>query len=1558
MNLVEFLQNLSANNVKLWVDGDKLHYSSPQNVLTPALLTRIKQYKAEIILLLQKRTNTAKTYLLSPIARNGKLPLSPAQERLWLLNQLASNSAFYNIPAAVRLNGQLNIAALEDSFNEIIRRHEALRTNFIAQDGQPIQIIHSNQNLTLLVVNLLHLPTSQKLIETRRLETEEAQRPFDLAKEPLMRATLLKLEETEYILLLTVHHIVSDAWSMGILVRELAAVYEAFCNDLPSPLPELSIQYADFAVWQRRWLQGEVLKTQLHYWQQQLAGAPPLLDLPTDRPRPPVQTFRGGSEQLQLNQELTQKLKILCQQSGSTLFMTLLAAFVTLLYRYGGQEDIVIGSPITNRNRSEIEPLIGFFVNILVLRFDLQGNPSFEELLQRVRQVALDAYAHQDVPFEQVVEALQPERSLSHNPLFQVMFQLRKAPTLALELPGLTLGALKVARQTTQCDLSLDIIELPKGLQASVEYNTDLFDSATLTRMLLHFKTILEDIVTHPEACLRNLPLLTKAEQQQLLVWNNTQPDYIQVPVHYLFEAQVQRTPDVLAIIWEDQQLTYFELNQRANQLAHHLQTLGVGPDVLVGIYIERSLDMVIGLLAILKAGGACLPLDPTYPQNRLAFILSDTQAPILLTQQKLLASLPEHTATVLCLDLDFKTFADCSQSNPISNVALENLAYVIYTSGSTGKPKGVLTPHQAMVNHNLSVAKEFGLQRGHRVLQFASISFDVAFEELFPSLLSGATVVLANDLLAPGTDFLQLLKKHQITVLNLPASYWHEWVRQLPLLPEKMPETLHLVIVGSEKILPERLAAWQQLASAHIRWLNAYGTTESTVSTTLYEPTSEWQVQETPKQVPIGRPIDNTQIYLLDRNQNPVPIGIPGEIHIGGLSLARGYLNRPELTAEKFIPNFFSQQQGTRLYKTGDLAKWLPDGNIEFLGRTDDQLKLRGFRIEPGEIATTLSQHPAVQESVVIAREAPSSNKRLVAYLVPNVQYSGPAGQSPSKQLEAEQLLQWQMVHDNELFNEIQSEWEPSFNISGWYSSYTNQSIPAAEMAEWVESTVQAILSFKPNRVLEIGCGTGLLLFRIAPHCTQYWGSDFSPAALGYVEKILQTSKHQLHQVRLFEKSADDFEWVPAQNKFDAIVLNSVIQYFPNIDYLLRVLEGAVNKVASGGVIFLGDVRNLLLLEAFHTSLQLFQAEASLPIDQLRSRVQKRISQEQELVIDPAFFAALQQQFPQITHVQIQPRRGRYHNELTKFRYNVILHVGREVDASSAITWLDWQQQELTLTSISRLLESTKPQYLGLRCVPNARILTEVKTLALLRDQQSLQTVEEIRSLLPVNSPKTGVEPQDLWALSGKLPYSVEVSWAGAYRDGSFDVLLQLRNQVSKATDTLVAFPKASHRKRLWNTYANNPLQEKLIQYLVPQLRDYLQSQLPEYMLPSAFVLLESLPLTPNGKLNRQALPNPDAVRYEKQEAFIAPRTPLEKQLANIFAEILDIKQVDIYDNFFDLGGHSQLAIQLITQLSESFQVKLPLCSLFEAPTVSGLAESIEVAQRSSSSVSTHVSL
>jgi amino acid adenylation domain-containing protein len=905
--------------------------------------------------------------------------LSFSQQRLWFLHQLEPSSPAYNLPRVFRLLGSLDVAVLERSLSEVVRRHEALRTTFELVEGEPVQVVNPARPVKIASVDLRALPSAERDEQVRRLAVEESQRAFDLANDALLRFTLLLLDEADQVLLFTMHHIVSDEWSTGIFIREVGTLYESFMLGQPSPLPELPIQYADYAQWQRDWLQSRELEQHLDYWKGQLDGELPLLEMQTDRPRPLVQTFNGASKSLSLGAPLSEAVRSLSRQEDVTLFITLYAALSALLHRYTGQEDILVGSPIAGRNRAEVEGLIGFFVNTLVMRADLSQSPSFRDLLRQAREVALGAYAHQDLPFELLVKELQPERSLSHTPFFQVVFAVRAAQREDLRLSGtgLELRPLRFATESAKFDLFLSVEDTGRELHANLTYNSDLFDAATIERMLEHYRILLEGAIAQPEQPVAKLPLLTDGERQQIVFdWNLTGTEQQgDGSIHRLFESHVERTPEAVAVVYREEELTYAELNRRANQLAHYLRSVGVGVETRVGICVERSLEMLVGLLGILKAGAAYVPLDAEYPQERLSFLLHDSGVQVVLVSDQTRESLPEHDARVVRLDAERHEIAKHSAANPDCDVRGDNLAYICYTSGSTGIPKGVEVMHRGVLRLVCHV-DYVELDETQCTMQLAPLAFDASTFELWGALLNGGRSVLYPERRPALRELGAAIRKYGVRTMWLTASLYNAMIDEAP---DELAGLEQLLIGGEALSVAHVQKGVQHLTRTQI--INGYGPTEATTFTCCYRIPKEnrqWHGG-----IPIGRPISETQVYVLDRHLNPVPVGVSGELYIGGDGLARGYLNRAELTAERFLPHPFSTQTGARLYRTGDLVRYLPDGTLEFLGRIDTQVKVRGYRIELGEIEAVLLSHPAVRAAVVVAREEEAGDKRLVAYVV-----------------------------------------------------------------------------------------------------------------------------------------------------------------------------------------------------------------------------------------------------------------------------------------------------------------------------------------------------------------------------------------------------------------------------------------------------------------------------------------------------------------------------------------------------------------------------------------------
>jgi malonyl CoA-acyl carrier protein transacylase len=1195
-----------------------------------------------------------------------------------------------------------------------------------------------------------------------------------------------------------------------------------------------------------------------------------------------------------LDENIYLKLKPFCENEATTPFIASLAAFKILLQRYTEQDNIIVDVLSTDS---------------VELQTSLTDNPTVKALLTRLNQTVTETPT---LPIK-----LAPRR---------LPFEVSKIGTTEEEITD-------VSNLEIQNDLVLLISEQQGHFSVECEYNAQLFEPALIERMLGHFQSVLSGIIASPNQAISTLPLLTPVEQHQMLVeWNETQQNYPHKCFHQLFEEQVTRTPDAVAVVFKHRQLTYRELNQRANKLAHYLLKNGVEPEMLVGICIERSLDMLIGLLGILKAGGAYVPLDPTYPKDRLSYMLEDANVHVLLTHSTLVkghlsfllkTENSKERLTIISLDTD-KRISQQSQDNPFSGVLPENLAYTIYTSGSTGKPKGVQIPHCALVNFLNAMRQSPGLTDKDTLLAVTTISFDIAGLELYLPLTVGAKIVLAShDVAASGQLLGKLIKSSGTTVMQATPATWYL------LLAAKWEGNPQLKILIGGEALPKELAN-QLLDKVGSVW-NMYGPTEATIWSTIYQVPSVGDLNsETPES--IGRPIANTQIYILNSHLQPVPIGVAGELHIGGAGLARGYRHRPELTNEKFIANPFDSNNN-RLYKTGDLARYLPDGNIEFLGRIDHQVKVHGFRIELGEIEAVLNRHPAVHQSVVVVQKSQvggisGEDKRLVAYAVPDPHYQGEE-ESEESISDDEQVSQWQQLWDMAYQQPDADNTDPTFNISGWNDSYTGAPIPVDEMREWVDTTVAHILSAcQPQRVLEIGCGTGMLLFRIAPHCDHYCGSDIAPTALRYIDEQMDKLAGDWSHVTLRQGSADNFEDLKS-GEFDTLIINSVVQLFPSIDYLVDVLEKAIQLLKPGGSIFIGDVRSLPLLEAFHAAVQLCRVPDELALETLRYRVQKNLVQEGQMAIDPDFFHALKQHLPQITHVEIQLRQGRAHNEMTKFRYDAVLHLNKE-DTAVEPHWLDWQKDNLTLSSVQEYLTDSQPQILGIKNVPNARLTMEMKLLECL-ETSAVSSVAELQQALQQID---GIEPDDWWHLNQDLAYTIFINWSDQQK-GCYDVVFQ------QGETRFPRFSKSVPSLEL-TSYANNPLQGQIVSKLEPALRRYLKEHLPDYMVPTAFVILDEMPLTPNGKVNRRALPLPEKTRPALSSKLALPQSGTEQMIAKVWKEVLQLEVVGIHDNFFELGGNSLHLTQVHNQLTDSLESELSVVRLFQYPTIHTLAQHI----------------
>ena len=1444
------------------------------------------------------------------LPRGEPLPASFAQERLWFIDRLETQgtgkrSSVYLMPDALLLEGALDHRCLVAALETIVERHETLRTAMVEIGRQVMQVIQPLRALSVPLTDLGALSGDEQKEAVELRIRELSSTGFDLDAGYLFRAELLRLGEQRHILLLSMHHIVSDGWSIAIVLREASELYSAFVAGKSSPLARLPIQYADYAAWQRTAAQAERVDQQLAYWRRQLSDLP-LLALPTDRGRPAEESFAGAHFRLALPPELTTSLRDLAQANGASLFMALSAVFALMLGRQANQTDVVFGVPIANRTHRDLEGLIGFFVNTLVLRVRLEPRWRFVDLLHEVAQTCLQAFANQDLPFERLVSALNPARSLSRNPLFQVMFQLLTNPYERTEMAGLTVTPIEDSGATSKFDLALDVEEIGAGLVANFEYNTDLFDRGTIERMAKRFELLLAGIVAEPNARLEELPILDQAERQRVLVELNP-PRLTTAPetcVHEVFEHQAAQFPDAVAVVCDDDTLTYGELCAHSNRLARHLVSLGVGPDVRVALLLQRGTHAIVSMLAVLKAGGAYVPMDPSYPPERILHILEDCGAPIVLTDEVGLVGAPRWPGTVVCVDRDAGQWADRPGTNLGRSVDPRSLAYVIYTSGSTGLPKGVLIEHRSLSSYIAAFTEpeRYGLTRGDRVFQFASFTFDVSVEEIYSTLVVGAALILRSDRtpLEPRA-LLRQIAAWGVTKMDLPTAYWHQFTEELAQASIGMPPSVRLMVTGGEAVSQAGVVSWQRHFGERPRLVNRYGPTEATVGATDAELRAGFRAVDP---VPIGTPYAGVRAYVLDRNGRPTPVGVPGELHLGGVQVARGYLNRPELTAEKFVPDPFTTEPSARMYRTGDFARWLANGNLECLGRIDSQVKIRGFRIELGEIQSRLAVHPRVREVTVIVREDQPGNKRLVAYVVP---HEGSVTGADVDRTE-EQVSLWKSLHDDS-YSSLAGDADA---FKGWNSSYDGQPLPIAEMQEWRAATVARILALEPRRAVEIGVGTGLLLREIAPRCEAYYGTDFSEKVIDYLEQAVLPAAPYASKVQLQRLDATDLGSLPL-GSFDVVVINSVVQYFPSAEYLMEVLRQAERLLAPGGTIFVGDVRNLRLHRQFRTAVETFRGPATTNPTQLRLRIEQSVFSEIELLLDPDFFEAYAAQSARCSGVDIQIRRDECDNELSRHRYDVVLRTRPPTGPSlRELPVLAWGGDITSLEQLERHLEEQRPEGLRLTGVPNARLAHGV----------------------------AAPSPADLYRSGESRSYHVAITWAAGASDGALDVVLVDRSRV-EILEAFGTYGRSEASLRPPGAYANTPSSKGQLGELALTLRQYLAGHLPEYMVPSAVVVLGSLPLNDRGKVDTRALPLPEDHALER--SYAAPQTPTEQALAVIFAKALGVERIGRNDNFFELGGHSLLAAQVVSSIRRDLRIAVPVRGLFTASSIAVLASQID---------------
>lgn len=1472
------------------------------------------------------------------------IPASFSQERLWFLDQFEPGSAVYNMRLALRLLGPLDASAFVKALDEIVHRHEPLRTNFRQVGGRPVQVIHKSGVAEVNRLDLRRIPEHQRKEHLLRLAGEEARKSFDLSNDPLIRFTLLELSKEEHVFLLTAHHAVFDGWSMGIFLSELEKLYKAYSQGGEPALPPLNVQYKDFTRRERDWMRGEVQAVQLEYWKRQLCGELPILNLPVDRPRPRVQSFNGGKRSLLLPLALATELESVARRNGATLFMVLLAGFVAFLCRLTGQTDVVVGTPVANRTEPSFERLIGFFANTLALRTSIEGDLTFREHLLRVRDITLDAYDNQHLPFSKLVESLRLRRNLSHTPIFQTMLVLQNTPRETFRLPDVSVEYLDTETQTSMFDLTLFAERRIEGLRLMAEFNTDLFNAQSIDRLMTCFRRLLEGAAEYPEMRLSQLPLLGAREEELVLhSWNLTSHDYPHEKcIHELFEEQVGRTPGATAAVFEGDQITYRQLNGQANLIARRLRQLGVKPEAIVGICVDRSISMLAGVLGILKAGGAYLPLDPAFPADRLRYMSEDAKVRLLVIDGSSRVTFWGNDRCTIDLDTVLSSSEPSEAENVVSGVMPQNLAYVIYTSGSTGKPKGIQVEHRAVVNFLTSMGSQIGIRQKDRLLAVTTLSFDIAVLELLLPLTVGAQIhIVSHSVASDGYLLGAAIDEQRVTVMQATPSTW-----RLLLDAKWDPNGPFRALCGGEA-LPLDLARELE-RRCEVVW-NLYGPTETTVWSTGA------RLERGANEIPIGRPIANTRAYVLDQNLQPLPIGVPGELFISGDGVSRGYLGHPRMTAARFVPDPFSGQLGARMYGTGDQARRLSDGNLYYMGRLDQQVKVRGFRVELGEIDACMTDHPNVKDALTVVEQLDERDKRLVAYFVAGSEpslHSGTRQDDEGEDLERLVIDQWKAVWDS-AFDGPPPYGDPAFNTSGWTDSYTGLPFSRDEMEEWVSESVRQVAGLSPSRILEIGCGTGLLLFRLAGQSETYIGTDFSDVALSHIRGQLDRLGPAASRVSLHALDADDLSSI-SHTRVDTVILNSVVQYFPSSSYLTRVIERAIDLTEDGGHLYVGDVRSLPLLGAFHTSVELRRAAASITREQLLARILNAQDSEHELVLDPAYFADVATRVPRIKCLEVIPKGSAKLNEMSRFRYDVIFHVGSGSDPRNRngtvpeIVHLDWPQAGMNCASdLQSMMRGGAYPAIALNNIPNSRVQRWVEAFDGLCSGRGPGTVARILEQWDRENEK-GVDPAEVRQLAEANGYAAHLSWGSGRSDGSFDALLE------RATD-------ASHQSREWAAHvlakgggagrlcgegrqsdttrasATTPLHTLFERMVAKELQMYLRQKLPGHMVPPEVVPVKRIPRTLNGKADREALEALARGRSNPLQSYVAPRNAVEQVLTLVWADVLKVNKIGVEDDFFDLGGHSLLATLAVARTEEVLRVAIPLRSFFESPTVAG---------------------
>ncbi|MEO3776708.1 amino acid adenylation domain-containing protein [Micromonospora sp. B11E3] len=1500
-----------------------------------------------------------------------RYPMTPTQQGVMFQSDFGGRPGLFHVQVELQVDQELDVDAFRQSWVHVMDRHAALRTGFRdLQSETPVQAVLQRVDVPFTMEDWRGLSVEEQRGRLRSYKQQDLAKGFSLEEPPLWRLHVARLDEASYQIVWSLHYIILDGWSQAIILREVESYYGHLTAEQPLDLRPAT-PYQEYV----QWLGRQDVDQAERYWSAELESVAPAAPLPMERKAPAggepgVEASLSDYDQvsLLLDEEETARLSAVGEQHGLSLETMIQGCWALLLSRYTGATEVVLGATVSGRSGDlpGVEQVVGLLINTLPIRVRVSQSMPWAEWMRslQTQYAQVQQYEHSPLLLIQ-----QWSEIGSGNALFESVVSVEPG---VQEESGRSL-AMARRREELRVPYSLNVVVTAgKRLAITIHFDTQRFDGGTVEGMLGHLRQVGSELVRLPHAVLGQISVLTAKEHARLVYeWNDTQKPYgRELCMHQLFEQQVRRSPDAPALFFDERSWTYAEINRQANQIAHYLKGLGVGPGVHVAILMERAMEMIPALLGILKAGGIYVPLQTSAPVKRWHGILDSLDITCILTQRALVPALlgadplPALAHIVYLDDADedseplqphpYRLHAPADiVGMPQDDLPLQgssqDLAYIIFTSGSTGTPKGVMVEHHAAINLIEWVNNTFAVGPDDRLLFITSLSFDLSVYDIFGVLAAGGSIRLASseDIKEP-TRLLDILATEPITFWDsAPAAL----MQIVPFLPasgdaagQVVSNSLRLIFMSGDWI-PVNSPDIMKAAFPNVQVIGLGGATEATVWSNFFP---VHQVDPAWTSIPYGKPIQNASYYILNENLQPCPIDVPGDLYIGGDCLSLGYAQDPQLTAGKYIASPFSAQPGARIYKTGDMARWRADGNMEFLGRTDSQVKIRGYRIELGEIDTVLSRHPVVKTAATLVRTDQPGGASLISFVVLDPLRTQSAVEGEEAGLLDDRLQHWQQVYD--AFDELEvAPTEDGADYSGWNSSYTGQAIPLEEMEAWRQDTLALVRAYRPQSLLEIGCGTGLLLFPLAPDCVRYYGTDFSRSVLESVRRRLDGMPQLRDSVTLLQRQADDLADLHTE-AVDTVLVNSVIQYFPDIHYLVRVLNGALERVDPGGRIIVGDVRSLPLLEAFAAAVEVGRASDATSRQQLWQRVQQRVQQEKELTLDPSFFRDWAASTGRISRVEIRLKRGRHLNELTQFRYQVVLHVGKPVPADQApeppaAPEQDWSAAGLTLAGLREMLERDRPDRLRLRDVPNARVVTATHTLRWLKGDSSRETVEAWRAQA---APADGVDPEDVWELAEQLGYDATINWGRHGVDGSYTVLLRRADAECVEVDEEERIePAASEDEPDWQRYANHPLRAEIEDLLLPQIKAYLQERLPDYMVPADLVVLENLPVTSSGKLDRRALPLTQAPQPVGSGAYAPARTTTEGLLVSIYEQVLSRSPIGIHDDFFELGGHSLLAVQLAARIRRVFSVDLPVRTFFDLPTIARIGPELQRLQQ-----------